>query len=134
MSAPYTKTPSRPGPRLDCQVKVSFIREQSQLPDGPYAYSYTITIRNVGDQAGQVIARQWLITEADGRTQEVRGLAVVGHQPLLQPGEQFEYNSWVQVETPVASMRGTYFCMSDDAHPFEADIPAFDLVYPGMLH
>jgi ApaG protein len=88
----------------------------------------------VGDQAGQVIARQWLISEADGRTQEVRGLAVVGHQPLLQPGEQFEYSSWVQVETPVASMRGTYFCMSDDAHPFEADIPAFDLVYPGMLH
>ncbi len=64
----------------------------------------------------------------------MRGLAVVGQQPVLKPGEHFEYTSWTRIDTPHGTMRGTFFCMTEDAHPFEADIPAFELVFPGLLH
>jgi len=121
-------------PRFACEVRVQFLPEQSDTANGPYAFAYTITVRNTGGRAGQLIARQWLITDAHGRTQEVRGLAVVGRQPLLAPGESFEYTSWTQVATPHGQMRGIFFCMTDDARPFEAEVAAFDLVYPGLLH
>lgn len=121
-------------PQFSCDVKVQYLPEQSQPPDGPFAFAYTVTIRNSGDVTAQLIARQWLIEDADGRREEVRGLAVVGHQPLLKPGETFEYTSWTRIETPHGSMKGTFFCMTEDARPFDAAVPEFQLVFPGLLH
>ena len=121
-------------PEFTCEVRVQYLPEQSQPPEGPFAFAYTVTIRNTGDVAAQLVARQWLVTDAHGRQEEVRGLAVVGHQPLLKPGESFEYSSWTRVATPHGSMRGTYFCMTEDARPFEAPVPEFQLVFPGLLH
>lgn len=121
-------------PEFTCEVRVQYLAEQSQPPDGPFAFAYTITITNSGDVTGQLIGRQWLIDDATGKTEEVRGLAVVGHQPLLKPGESFEYTSWTRIETPHGSMRGTFFCMTEDARPFDAPVPEFPLVFPGLLH
>ena len=121
-------------PKFDCLVRVQYLPEQSSPPDGPYAFAYTVTVKNSGDIAAQLVARHWVITDAEGNVEEVRGLAVVGHQPLLAPGEEFEYSSWTRIATPHGSMRGTYFCITEDAHWFEAPVPAFELVFPGLLH
>jgi len=121
-------------PEFRCSVRVQYLPDQSSPPQGPFAFSYTVTIVNTGDIAAQLVARQWLITDAGGHTEEVRGLAVVGHQPLLQPGEQFEYTSWTRLATPHGLMRGTFFCMTEDAHGFDAPVPEFALVQPGALH
>ena len=121
-------------PEFTCDVRVRYLPEQSQPPDGPFAFAYTVTVHNSGDVTAQLIGRHWLITDAGGQQQEVRGLAVVGHQPLLKPGERFEYTSWTRIDTPHGSMRGSYFCMTEDARPFEAPIPEFQLVFPGLLH
>jgi ApaG protein len=115
-------------------VRVQYLPDRSNPPEGPFAFAYTVTIRNTGDCTAQLVARQWLVTHAHGRTEEVRGLAVVGHQPVLKPGEVFEYTSWTKLATPQGSMRGTFFCMTEDARPFEAPVEAFDLVSPGSLH
>jgi ApaG protein len=119
---------------FSCSVRAQYLPEQSDEPDGPYAFAYTVNIRNSGEVAAQLVARQWLITDAHGRTEEVRGLAVVGHQPLLKPGEQFEYTSWARIDTPHGSMRGTFFCMTEQAHAFEAPVAEFVLVHPNALH
>jgi ApaG protein len=121
-------------PEFSCSVRVQYLPEQSEPSDGPFAFAYAVTIRNSGDIAAQLVARHWVITDAAGKVEEVRGLAVVGHQPLIKPGEQFEYTSWVRIATPHGQMRGTYFCMTEDAQPFEAAVPAFELVFPGLLH
>jgi ApaG protein len=121
-------------PAFECSVKVQYLPEQSQPPDGPYAFAYTVTVVNRGDVVAQLIARQWLVSNAHGETEEVRGLAVVGHQPLLQPGESFEYTSWTRIDTPTGQMRGTFYCMTEQARPFEATVAPFELVYPGALH
>ena len=121
-------------PEFSCQVKVQYVAEQSQPPDGPFAFAYTVTIRNSGDITAQLVARHWIITDANGHREEVRGLAVVGHQPLLKPGESFEYTSGARIATPHGSMRGTYFCMTEDARPFDAPIAEFQLVSPSLLH
>lgn len=123
---------SMPKPEFTCAVQVQPLPEQSQ--DGMHAYSYTITITNTGDVTAQLVARHWIIVDANGHTEEVRGLAVVGHQPLLKPGEQFEYTSWTRIATPQGTMRGTYFCMTEDAHPFEAPVPEFMLAQMQHLH
>jgi ApaG protein len=115
------------------EVRVQYLPEQSRPPAGPFAFAYTVTIRNTGEVTAQLVARRWLITDAEGREEEVRGLAVVGQQPLLKPGEQFEYTSWMRLDTPHGHMRGTYFCVTEDAWPFEAEVPEFQLVYPGLL-
>ncbi len=120
--------------QFSCDVRVQYLAEQSQPPDGPFAFSYTVTIRNSGTVTAQLVARQWLIVDANGRQEEVRGLAVVGHQPLLKPGESFEYTSGTRIATPHGSMRGTFFCMTEDARPFDAPVPEFQLVFPGLLH
>jgi ApaG protein len=120
-------------PEFTCEVRVQYLAESSQPPDGPFTFAYTVTIRNTGKVGAQLVARQWLITDAHGRQEEVRGLAVVGHQPLLKPGESFEYTSGTRLTTPHGSMRGTYFCMTEDARPFEAAVPEFQLVFPGLL-
>lgn len=121
-------------PEFSCSVAVQYLADESQPPAGPFAFAYTVTIKNSGDVAAQLVARHWVITDANGQTEEVRGLAVVGHQPLLKPGESFEYTSWVRLETAHGAMRGTYHCMTEDARPFEAGVPEFQLVSPGALH
>lgn len=123
-----------PKPEFTCEVRVQYLAEQSNPPDGPFAFAYTVTVRNSGSVTAQLIARHWTITDANGLTEEVRGLAVVGHQPLLKPGETFEYTSWTRIATPHGQMRGTYLCMTEDARPFDAAVPPFDLVFPGLLH
>ncbi len=123
-----------PRPEFTCTVRVQFLPEQSKEPDGPFGFAYTVAVVNSGDVPAQLVARRWLIIEASGQEEEVRGLAVVGHQPLLKPGERFEYTSWVRIATPYGSMRGTFFCMTEDARPFDADVPEFQLVSPSQLH
>jgi ApaG protein len=131
-SAPMKNTAANA--EFTCEVRVQFLPEQSKLPDGPFAFAYTVTIQNTGQIAAQLVARHWLITNALGQTEEVRGLAVVGHQPVLKPGEQFEYTSWTRIDTPQGTMRGTFFCMTDDAHAFDALVPEFALVRSEHLH
>lgn len=126
--------PDNPHAQFACTVRVQHLPDQSHESTGSHAYAYTVTIVNTGAVTAQLIARQWLITNAKGQTEEVRGLAVVGHQPVLKPGEQFEYTSWVQLTTPMGTMRGTFFCMTDDAHPFEARVDEFMLAPPQALH
>jgi len=121
-------------PEFTCEVRVQYLPEQSEPPDGPYAFAYTVLIRNSGDITAQLVARHWVVTDADGNVEDVRGLAVVGHQPLLKPGETFEYSSWTRIPTPHGQMRGTFFCMTEEAHPFDAAVPEFQLVFPRLLH
>jgi ApaG protein len=128
-----TAAQARTQAQFTCEVQVQFLADRSEPPDGPFAFSYTVKIRNTGPVTAQLVARHWVITNANGQREEVRGLAVVGHQPVLKPGEQFEYTSWTRIDTPHGQMRGTYFCMSEDAHAFEAEVPEFQLVYPGLL-
>ena len=123
-----------PRPQFTCQVAVQYLAEQSQPQADAYAFSYTVTIENTGDVTAQLVARHWVIVDAAGHTQEVRGLAVVGHQPMLKPGERFEYTSWTRIATPQGTMRGTFFCMTEQAHPFDAPVPEFMLAVPSALH
>jgi ApaG protein len=123
-------------PRPDFRIAVStrFLPEQSSAADDVYAFAYTITIRNDGDATGQVIARHWVITHGSGQVDEVRGLGIVGEQPLLRPGEQHEYSSWTRISTPRGRMHGVFFCISEDARWFEAPIAPFDLAVAQALH
>ena len=121
-------------PQFTCNVKVAYLEEQSQPSSDVFAFAYTIEIVNSGDVTAQLVARHWVITDARGHTEEVRGLAVVGHQPLLKPGESFEYTSWTRIATPQGTMRGTFFCMTEDAKPFDAPVPEFMLARPEQLH
>ena len=123
-----------PKPELTSTVVVRHLPEQSDPSTGRHAFAYTVTIENTGDVTSQLIARHWLITDANGHTDEVRGLAVVGHQPLLKPGETFEYTSWTLLATPQGSMRGTFFCFTEEAQPFEAPVPEFALALASSLH
>ncbi len=120
--------------QFTCAVKVQHLPDQSDPQNGLHAYAYTVTIVNTGEVTAQLVARRWLITNGHGDTEEVRGLAVVGHQPVLKPGEQFEYTSWVRLETPMGTMRGTFFCMTEQAQAFEATIGEFMLAPPQALH
>ena len=115
-------------------VKTQYLAEQSDPGRSHYVFTYSITIKNTGSVAAQLISRHWVITDANNHVEEVHGLAVVGHQPLLQPGEQFEYTSGTQLGTPQGSMQGEYFCVAEDGHRFEAKIPEFVLSLPRTLH
>ncbi|WP_290871662.1 Co2+/Mg2+ efflux protein ApaG [Aquabacterium sp.] len=119
---------------LSCTVVPQYLEDQSNPARNEYAFAYTVSIVNTGAITAQVVARQWLITDATGRTQEVRGLALVGHQPVLKPGEKFEYTSWTSLDTPHGLMQGTFFCMTEDAHHFEAPIEPFTLARSQSLH
>jgi ApaG protein len=121
-------------PEFMCSVSVRHLAEQSDPQSHQYAFAYTVTIRNTGDVTAQLIARHWIITDASGHTEEVRGLAVVGHQPVLKTGEHFEYTSWTRIATPHGTMRGTFMCMTEDAEAFEASIPEFGLTLASALH
>ncbi|HJV82429.1 Co2+/Mg2+ efflux protein ApaG [Noviherbaspirillum sp.] len=115
-------------------VKTQYLAEQSDPDRSNYVFAYTITVKNTGDVAAQLISRHWIIVDGNNRIEEVRGLGVVGHQPLLQPGEQFEYTSGTALATPQGSMVGTYFCVAEDGEQFEAKIPEFILSLPRTLH
>lgn len=115
-------------------VRTEHLPEQSNPERDLFVFSYTITIRNSGTVPAQLIARHWVITDANNQVQEVKGLGVVGHQPLLKPGEQFEYASGTHLATPQGTMRGEYFCVAEDGHRFEVPIPEFVLSLPRMLH
>ncbi len=121
--------------QFSVEVRPEFLPDQSDAQQGVWAYSYTVNIRNSGSVAAQLIARHWVIMDDTGRVEEVRGLGVVGHQPLLQPGETFEYTSWTRLHTPTGSMRGSYLCVTEDGERFDAPIPEFALRPPGAtLH
>ena len=115
-------------------VRTQYLEDQSNPDKDHFVFAYAITIKNTGDIAAQLISRHWEITDANNKVQEVRGLVVVGHQPLLQPGEQFEYSSGTQIATPQGSMGGEYFCVAEDGHRFEVTIPEFLLSLPRTLH
>ena len=119
---------------ISITVKTQFLPEQSDPDNRQFAFAYTVTIKNTGTASIQLIARHWFITDGDNDVQEVRGLGVVGQQPLLRAGEQFEYTSWATLPTPVGTMRGEYFCVTEEAQLFQAPIPEFALVMPRTLH
>lgn len=119
---------------IQIDVTTSYLPEQSDPESDRYVFSYAITITNVGTVGAQLISRHWIITDADGEVQEVRGLGVVGHQPFLKPGEKFEYASGCALETPVGTMKGSYQMVAEDGRQFEAPIAEFILTMPRTLH
>ena len=121
-------------PQLKCSVLVQVLPEQTVAEQGRYAFSYTITIENTGDITAQLIGRHWQITDSHGAMQQVDGLAVVGHQPLLAPGQKFQYSSWAQIATPQGSMHGRFLCVTEDAEVFYAEVPEFLLADTNTLH
>ena len=114
--------------------KASFLADQSDPGGDKYVFSYTITITNTGDVAAQLVSRHWFITDAEHRVQEVKGLGVVGQQPLLKPGESFEYTSGASIPTSVGTMHGSYQMRAEDGQTFDAPIPPFTLSVPRTLH
>ena len=116
------------------QVKSVFIPGQSNIAENRYVFSYTVTLTNTGNIAAQLISRHWVITDANNQVQEVKGLGVVGVQPLLQPNEKFEYSSGSVLKTPSGSMRGTYKMVAIDGTYFDAVIETFSLSQPRILH
>ncbi len=122
----------------DCSIRIqvatSYIDEQSEPDAGRYVFGYTITISNDGERAAQLLSRHWVITDANGKVQEVSGDGVVGEQPYLNPGEHFRYSSGAVLETPVGAMQGLYRMQSDDGAHFDAPIEPFTLAVPGMLN
>jgi ApaG protein len=116
-------------PKYQFQVEVAprYLPEQSEPRQGHYVFAYTITITNIGTVAAQLISRSWNVNDAQGHTEKVRGLGVVGQQPFLQPGEKFEYTSGTRLRTPTGTMHGSYFFVAEDGERFEVDIPMFVL-------
>jgi ApaG protein len=117
--------------QFTCEVEPQYLAEQSSPDEDVYAFAYTITITNTGDIPAQLISRHWVIDDANGVTEEVNGLGVVGNQPLLRPGESFQYTSGTRLRTARGSMHGSYFCVAEDGERFEALVPAFELSADG---
>jgi ApaG protein len=109
------------------EVQPSYLPEQSAPEKGIWSFAYTISISNAGEVPAQLISRHWIITNAIGEVEEVKGLGVVGHQPLLRPGESFEYTSGCRLRTASGTMQGSYFCVAEDGERFEVEIPPFML-------
>ncbi len=108
-------------------VLPNYLAEQSSPQQGMYVFSYTITISNVGEVPAQLISRTWNVNDANGHTERVKGLGVVGQQPLLQPGQSFEYTSGTRLRTPTGTMHGSFFCVAEDGEKFDVDVPMFVL-------
>ena len=111
-----------------------YIAEQSSPEDSRYVFAYTMTIKNTGMLAARLLRRHWIITDANGKIQEVKGDGVIGEQPHILPGESHQYSSASVLETPVGCMQGSYEMIADDGVEFEADIPVFNLSLPNALH
>lgn len=112
------------------EVKSAFVPERSQPENSEYFFAYTVRITNSGAQTVQLLSRHWIISDATGRVEEVRGAGVVGQQPILMPGQSFQYSSACPLSTPWGEMRGTYQMVRDDGDGFDAEIAAFSLVAP----
>lgn len=125
---------SAPTYAIDVEVDTRYLDEQSRPDDHRYVFAYTITIRNSGRVPARLLARHWVITDANGKVEEVRGEGVVGEQPWLRPGEHFRYTSGAILDTAVGSMRGSYRMLADDGHHFDAPISPFTLSVPRTLH
>jgi ApaG protein len=108
-------------------VVPQYLPDQSVPAQGLFSFAYTITITNTGEVPAQLISRHWHITDATGHVEQVKGLGVVGQQPLLKPAESFEYTSGCRLRTPSGTMHGTYFCVAEDGERFEVEIPLFVL-------
>lgn len=121
-------------PSIRIEVETAYLDHQSDPGEGRYAFAYSITISNDGPIAARLLSRHWIITDADGGVQEVRGEGVVGEQPLIRPGEGFRYSSGAIIPAPVGSMRGAYHMVDETGHRFEAQIAPFTLARPGALH
>ena len=119
---------------LTVVVEPRFVPEQSNPAKHQFVFSYTVRITNTGEHAAQVIARHWIIVDGDQAQQDVRGIGVVGQQPLLAPGETFEYTSGCPLTTPVGTMRGSYHCVGENGIPFDVEIAEFVLAMPRTLH
>jgi ApaG protein len=125
---------SSPPHAIEVIVATRFLDDQSIPEDDRYVFAYTIRIRNTGQVPAQLLARHWVITDANGKVQEVRGDGVVGEQPRLEPGEHFEYTSGAVLETPMGTMQGSYRMVADDGTEFDAPIASFTLSVPRTLH
>jgi len=119
---------------IGINIRTVYLPDQSDEGVDRYVFAYTITIANIGTVTAQLISRAWIIMNGDGTTQEVRGLGVVGEQPLLKPGDSFEYTSGTVISTPVGSMKGSYQMTTEDGVQFDVDIPEFILSAPRVLH
>jgi len=119
---------------IGVSAAAQYLPEQSDEEAGRYVFTYTITLRNLGNATAQLVSRHWIITDSEGLVQEVRGLGVVGEQPVLRPGESFEYTSGAAIATPVGTMRGAYQMLAEDGTRFEAPIAEFTLSVPRVLH
>jgi ApaG protein len=123
-----------------CEVEPRFLPDQSMPHEGVFAFAYTVTVTNTGEVAAQLISRHWVIVDANGMNEEVKGLGVVGQQPLLRPGESFQYTSACRLRTASGTMHGSYFCVAEDGSRFEAPIALFVLeashgaAPPRLLH
>ena len=116
------------------QVATRFLDEQSHPAQNRFVFSYTVTIRNRGEAPAKLLSRHWIITDGNGKVQEVRGEGVVGEQPRVRPGEDYQYTSGAVLETAVGTMRGSYQMLSEDGTRFDAAIPEFTLSVPRTLH
>ena len=123
-----------PQHEIQVEVETAYLEEQSEPAEQRFVFAYTITLRNSGKVPAKLLTRHWIITDANGRIQEVRGEGVVGEQPHLKPGQGFRYSSGAVLETPVGSMQGSYQMLADDGARFDAPIPVFRLAKPGTLH
>jgi len=122
------------GSEIKIDIETSYIEAESEPSEDRYVFAYTITIRNEGTIAARLLKRHWIITDANGRIQEVKGDGVVGEQPHLKPGEGFQYTSGTMLETSVGTMGGSYQMVDDDGTNFDATIPEFLLTTPRVLH
>jgi ApaG protein len=120
--------------RIRVDVATAYVEDQSNPTESRFVFSYTITIRNDGKLPARLLTRPWLVTDANGKVQEVQGEGVVGEQPYLMPGQGFRYSSGAILETPVGAMQGSYRMVADDGEHFDAPIAPFTLAMPGMLH
>jgi len=124
----------KPSYTIDVQVETRFVPDQSKPHDNRYVFAYTVTLHNAGDVPARLLTRHWVITDANGKVEEVRGEGVVGDQPWMRPGDRYQYSSGAVLDTAVGTMRGSYQMLADDGTHFEAPIPPFTLSIPRTLH
>lgn len=121
-------------PKIAISVVTQYLSEESDFLNHEHVFLYTITIANEGDLSARLLGRHWIIVDADGNTQEIRGEGVVGEQPQVQPGENFQYTSYAVINTPIGSMLGSYQMISADGRFFDAEIPTFRLANPILIN